>query len=517
MNHIELFAGCGGLSLGLHSLGFNLLFANEISPMAAETFVYNFFNENLMELAEKKINPKHTFWLSSNFKIPNDLKKRLRENPKEFPSYYNENEINSTNFLNSLIIADIIDLNQFLSLNEKILKKIQTGFGVGGVDLISGGPPCQSFSLAGLRQHDNEKNSLPLDFCHFVNLIQPKVALLENVSGILRPFKINKEKHYAWFEVAKAFADIDYIPICLHINAKYVGTSQNRPRFIMIAIRKDIFSKIQKECLQNKEQLIYKNSYEFYKSVKNDKNVKYGNFDYYDIDKNETFFSNTFLSPLAEFKDIKLNTAYDAIEDLRNKSINKSSYVNNINTIFGKDFSTLQNHDCRVNSLIVKQRFRLYQILEKISLESKKDILFFLKNTQTSSLKKSTLNELVQFKFFTNEFKLVFLNKDKIQNFISLLATKKRSQKSIIPDKPAPTALSIPDDTCHYHQDELRTLTVREMARIQSFPDSFEFRSKVTTGGKMRRFEVPQYTQVGNAVPPLLGRALGKVLLNLIG
>jgi DNA (cytosine-5)-methyltransferase 1 len=54
------------------------------------------------------------------------------------------------------------------------------------------------------------------------------------------------------------------------------------------------------------------------------------------------------------------------------------------------------------------------------------------------------------------------------------------------------------------------------MARIQSFPDHFEFRSKITTGGKMRSYEVPQYTQVGNAVPPLLGRALGKVALNLL-
>ena len=54
------------------------------------------------------------------------------------------------------------------------------------------------------------------------------------------------------------------------------------------------------------------------------------------------------------------------------------------------------------------------------------------------------------------------------------------------------------------------------MARIQSFPDSFVFRSKVTTGGQQRKFEVPQYTQVGNAVPPLLGRALGLSLQNLI-
>ena len=54
------------------------------------------------------------------------------------------------------------------------------------------------------------------------------------------------------------------------------------------------------------------------------------------------------------------------------------------------------------------------------------------------------------------------------------------------------------------------------MARIQSFPDNFVFRSKVTTGGKMRKFEVPQYTQVGNAVPPLLALALGKSIAELL-
>ena len=95
-------------------------------------------------------------------------------------------------------------------------------------------------------------------------------------------------------------------------------------------------------------------------------------------------------------------------------------------------------------------------------------------------------------------------------------STKKQTQRALNESLPAPAALSIPDDACHYDLNYLRTLTVREMARIQSFPDSFVFRSKVTTGGQMRRFEVPQYTQVGNAVPPLLGHALGLSLADLI-
>ena len=59
-------------------------------------------------------------------------------------------------------------------------------------------------------------------------------------------------------------------------------------------------------------------------------------------------------------------------------------------------------------------------------------------------------------------------------------------------------------------------MTVRELARFQSFPDWFEFRSKETTGGRRRKFEVPQYTQVGNAVPPLMAQAIGELLVKLL-
>ena len=54
------------------------------------------------------------------------------------------------------------------------------------------------------------------------------------------------------------------------------------------------------------------------------------------------------------------------------------------------------------------------------------------------------------------------------------------------------------------------------MARIQSFPDWFVFKSKTTTGGKNRKFEVPQYTQVGNAVPPVLSYHLGRHITGLL-
>ncbi|MBX9676147.1 MAG: DNA cytosine methyltransferase [Methylotenera sp.] len=94
------------------------------------------------------------------------------------------------------------------------------------------------------------------------------------------------------------------------------------------------------------------------------------------------------------------------------------------------------------------------------------------------------------------------------------LATKKQNCKKIIANEPSPTVLTLPDDLVHYSQN--RILTVREMARLQSFDDSFEFLGKRTTGGDRRKLETPQYTLVGNAVPPLLAKAIAEeVMKNL--
>lgn len=88
--------------------------------------------------------------------------------------------------------------------------------------------------------------------------------------------------------------------------------------------------------------------------------------------------------------------------------------------------------------------------------------------------------------------------------------TGKRTVYVLDPMAPAPTVTTLPDDMLHYA--EPRILSVREMARLQSFPDWFEFKGKYTTGGELRVKECPRYTQVGNAVPPLLAEAMGEAL-----
>ena len=91
---------------------------------------------------------------------------------------------------------------------------------------------------------------------------------------------------------------------------------------------------------------------------------------------------------------------------------------------------------------------------------------------------------------------------------------KKNCFSVLAPDLPAPTLTSNPDD--HIHYCEPRTLTVREYARIQSFPDWYQFKGKYTTGGKLRKKAVPRYTQIGNAIPPLFAEQIGITLKQLI-
>lgn len=94
------------------------------------------------------------------------------------------------------------------------------------------------------------------------------------------------------------------------------------------------------------------------------------------------------------------------------------------------------------------------------------------------------------------------------------LSSEKRNYNVLKADGQSSTIMTIPDDYVHYASP--RALTVREMARLQSFDDSFVFQGKRSTGGSKRKFEVPQFTLVGNAVPPLMARAVALEILKNI-
>lgn len=513
--HIELFAGCGGLALGMEKAGFELLLANELSPMAAETFAYNILNEDL------SISMDTARWLSS--KYPKESIKRLRENPFDalFQGYH---DISGDTILNGkLIIGDVRQLKGCLESYPELVDQLSD------VDVLSGGPPCQGFSLAGLRRKNDYKNSLPLSFAQLAGIIQPKIVLLENVKGITSAFKENGEDYYAWLEVSKAFRIEGFAPICFMTNSKHFGVPQNRPRFIMIAIRSDLFNK-SKELIHPE---IWGNTKSFMSAESDVNKEGVESFKYFDIaDYKDQHLFDGRLFPSYSQESSKERSVYDAINDLVNSenesnldSLN-SDYARELNTVFPNPSSQirtkLSNHEERGHDDTTRARFRYYQLIASLNGKQSEAESLIKPNVELSE-KKEVLQGV-----FSNAFQgetVLFSNGDTkriktLADFKIYLgqipSTKKHSQRALRKNEPAPAQLTIPDDVCHYDSSQQRTLTVREMARIQSFPDWFEFKSKVTTGGHNRQFEVPQYTQVGNAVPPLLAMALGLGINNFL-
>jgi DNA (cytosine-5)-methyltransferase 1 len=502
LKFIELFAGCGGMSLGFHSEDFELFFANELSPMAGETFAFNILNEDLRSIAAHKAIPEKVLWLSSKFSKENIIN-RLNEEPLKYKPEENSDLHFEVDLKNKLIIGNIIELNHFLTNHKHLIPK--------EIDVISGGPPCQSFSMSGLRKKDDPKNQLPFAFAEFVSLVKPKFVVLENVTGILRPFaNEDGEKYHAWIEISRYFVEKGYAPICLHVNAKFVGIPQSRPRFIMIGIRQDIAHKIKNNLLNQSHRTldftILEDALYFFNKPTT---LPY----LYDAHQpnSQHYFDLSFLSC---FKQKEYVYIKDAIDDLINPKANQS-YKNFLSSTFkysGQNTHLIENQEKSNCNEHTKMRFKLYQILNKYDSKEKKLIKSFL-NDEEINLNNDILVKLLKEEYLLESKIIKFNEKKELMEYLNQLKTKKRSQNALSPHQISPTIQSNPDDIIHY--EKLRPITVREMARLQSFPDWFIFKSKRTTGGDRRKFEVPQQTQVGNAVPPLLAKQIAKFIKGL--
>jgi len=118
---------------------------------------------------------------------------------------------------------------------------------LGGIELLTGGPPCQGYSLAGERRVDDERNYLFEHYLSFVELIKPKLILLENVSTFATPFTKTErgsnghqveETFNADMELQAKLRILEYEPfVACPVKAKDFGVPQLRPRYILIAIQ----------------------------------------------------------------------------------------------------------------------------------------------------------------------------------------------------------------------------------------------------------------------------------------
>ncbi len=400
-NFIDLFAGCGGLSLGLMQAGWNGIFAIEKSVDAFETFCHNFCQK------QSKLKFAWPSWLPCEAMTTEDL----------LASYADQ------------------------------LRKLK-----GRIDLIAGGPPCQGFSSAGLRNPNDPRNQLTQEYINIVKLVQPKYLLLENVRGFQLKFP---DKEVPYSEIVKktleSCSDSGYRVYSSMLNASDFGIPQPRSRFIMIAIR----------CDQPKLE---------------------GN-------------------PFAALKDTLPH--FREIRGLNEHEIGVSEAISDLEIRAQKLKPSVDNPGFRQISYNGRRRLTDYQKLMRRNVK---------RNFEPNSLRLANHKEETRTRFqkILEECpKGVRLSKEDREKF----GMKKQFFTPLHPSKLARTVTTLPDDMIHYK--EPRILTVRENARLQSFPDWFNFQGKYTTGGQRRRHECPRYTQVGNAVPPLMAEAIGEVLLHL--
>lgn len=412
---VDLFAGCGGLSLGLENAGFHPIFVNELNKDAMESYLKN----------------------------RDDIEPRLR-----LPEFH----INDVKKL-------VTTKGRIKKLVADIKKEYKIDCQKGELDLVVGGPPCQGFSGIGHRRSysvDKEQqpsNHLFQDMAWVVSKLRPKIFLFENVKGLLSAkWTPSGEKGEIFEDVLDAFRSIKgYRVEYALVRAKDYGAPQNRPRVLLVGVRDDI---------------------DISPWIKLSSGVAKGFL------PAPTGGAPDLLDLLGDLVDPKAinggsTLTYPAPAANRHQ---KALRTNRDGTV-AKKGSPVTEHDYSSHSP---------KVLEK--------------------------------------FNFMHGNNGVIPRH---LKTKKFAQR-LLPARwgdagPTITATSLPDDYVHFSQP--RILSVREWARLQGFPDWYEFAGSRTTGGIRRAGnpregnfdrELPKYTQIGNAVPVFLSEKVGQHFIRVL-
>lgn len=394
---IDLFAGCGGLSLGLAQAGFSHLFALDLHKDAFATFRRNLIN-----------------------RVPTDF---------DWPAWL---EVGP---------HDVIEV---LRVHRAHLEALR-----GQVDLVAGGPPCQGFSTNGRRNPDDPRSRMVEAYLDFVEAVRPRLVLLENVRGFTT---MHHPTGSTYAEYAEGrLGELGYQTWSTILSTSDWGVPQRRPRYILIAAPK-------------------------------------GSLPGIDPLMRLRVARRGFL--LARGLWPGPTTARDALSDLEtaNRRLGPDPEWGS-RGFYALDYAEPVN-------------LSPFQRLVRREVTGVPGDMRLANHRQASTERMAAI--LATCRPGTT---LSPVERGKV----GLL---KRTTIPLNADSPSPTITTLPDDLVHY--SEPRTMTVREHARLQSFPDWFGFEGPYTSGGLGRRHACPRYTQVANAVPPLFAEALGEMLLSLL-
>jgi len=432
---VDLFAGCGGLSLGFEKADFTPVFVNELNKDALGTYLLN----------------RHHDLGGEGFAENEDLR------------CHDAHELKGKR-LDQLVS----DLSNIPEIDFRFDGGANAATGAGSsLDVLAGGPPCQGYSGIGIRRSyavdrkDIPSNRLYGRMAQIIRRIRPRIFLFENVKGLLVAKWTRDGGEPIWPEVKAEFRKIPGYEVRWSlVYAKDYGVPQNRPRVLLVGVRKDVLE----AC-------------DFLQPENDPEDAVACGF--LPAGESGTFpHLSDLLGDLVDSKVTKILRA----SGFKPGKFETASYPRPATTDIQKELRSPPAWDPKLPNRLTEQEYskHKWEVVDKFD--------HMLKN-----------NGEIPEKYKTRKFSQRVL-KDRWGN-----------------SEPNITATSLPDDYVHYCQP--RILTVREWARLQLFPDWYKFAGKRTTGGIRRAGnpleglfdrEVPKYTQIGNAVPVGLAEKVGK-------
>lgn len=441
---IDLFSGPGGLCTGFKWAGILPLIAVEWVDTTAETYSIN-HNAEIFEL-EKYINKG-----KNNEKY---LDKYLKESAK------------------TLLIHGDINLVS----SELIKKLLLFRYGIDGksetVDVVSGGAPCESFSIAGTRTEGDERDDLFSNILRISRSVNTKMILFENVKGMFSKSK-NGVKGGIFEDICDAFEDkkmspsyrlVSRQPNEILLKACDYGVPQLRERLFLVAIRNDLknvqFSYPKKEYGPEGKQPY----------------ITAGDA-ILDLEQVEMGLESTKYKPLNKYKS---KNQEKFVKIMRGEYEDKKFHALAPKYLIEKDLFSNKSVSCHKAPGHVKKKQELLALIPE-------------RGSMRSAYENLTKEGLIK------KYRHLFPK--------SIYGSRNRR---LLDDAPSFTVTShCLDEILHPYLN--RAITPREAARLQSFPDWYQFAGPYVEfhGSKIQ----DKYEQIGDAVPPLLAYALARQII----
>lgn len=457
---LDLFAGCGGLSLGFDRAGFSICGAVEIDPDAAASHALNFAERHEVADFDRHSTPRDITTIE-----PGDLAA-------------------------SLELASVSD----------------------SIDVIVGGPPCQAFARVGraklreVAEHpeaflQDHRSNLYLRYLHYVNHFQPLVVLIENVPDIL-----NYGGHNVSEEMCEVLEAMGYRANYTLLNAAYFGVPQMRERMFLLAYHEATGRKPRFPAPTHWVDL--PRGYEGSRQVA----LK-------SLETNLFQQDSHYVAPATATRRLPAAvTAREALQDLPRLT----DHLNGGSRRGTRHFDTFATYRPVTPTSYAKAMrewpgFEANGVFDHVIRHLPRDYNLFRVMNAGDQYPQAYQHALRLF-----EARLSECERETGLRLSPDSAAYRELQKSIVPpydagkfpnkwrkmesDAPARTLMAhLGKDSyshIHYDSEQARTISVREAARLQSFPDGFRFHGKMNSA----------FRQIGNAVPPLLANAIARVV-----